>query len=165
MMRDHSYDFLRIGRYLERADMTTRILDVRSANLLKLQEFGADVELTPFNNIQWMSVLKSLTAYQMYRQHAGVLRVRGADVLKFLLKNENFPHSVYYCILQVERCLYGLPNSGPAHSSLKRLDRHIQHANLDSLAHAGLHEFIDELQISIGWVHTHIDKAYFSGNR
>ncbi|MFU8832311.1 MAG: alpha-E domain-containing protein, partial [Wenzhouxiangella sp.] len=61
MSQDDAYSFILIGRYLERADMTTRIIDVRSASLLP--ELSG--ELTPFENIQWMSVLKSLTAYQM----------------------------------------------------------------------------------------------------
>jgi uncharacterized alpha-E superfamily protein len=162
MVRDSAYDFLRIGRYLERSDMTTRILDVRSENLLQVQDSGME-SLTPFENIQWMSVLKSLTAYQMYRQHSGSQKVRGANVLKFLLQNETFPRSVYYGVAQVERCLKYLPGNGQVLTSLAILQRHIHDANVEVLAHQGLHEFIDELQISMGWVHTHIDNAYFSG--
>src|SRR5690606_8592439 len=64
MNQDQGYLFIRMGRNLERADMTSRIVDVRTANLLT----GENLELRPFENIQWMSVLKSLTAYQMYRQ-------------------------------------------------------------------------------------------------
>ena len=77
-----------IGRQLERAAMTTRIIDVRSANLLP----RSPGELTPFENIQWMSVLKSLTGYQMYRQHVR-LRIRGPDVLRFLLQDRHFPRA------------------------------------------------------------------------
>lgn len=101
-----TYDFLRLGRSLERADMTTRILDVRSANLIPQQ--GDD--LNPFENIQWMSVLNSLTAYQMYRQQVR-LRVRGPDVLRFLLKDPLFPRSIYHCLLAMEECLAGLPGN------------------------------------------------------
>ena len=79
MNHDEGYDFLRLGRNLERADMTTRIIDVRSASLLP------DVEdrQAPFENIQWMSVLKSLTGYQMYRREMR-LRIKRQDVLQFL---------------------------------------------------------------------------------
>jgi uncharacterized alpha-E superfamily protein len=160
IVRDSAYDFLRIGRYLERSDMTTRILDVRSENLLTHQD---QENLTPFDNIQWMSVLKSLTAYQMYRQHGGCVGVRGADVLKFLLQNKIFPRSVYYGVIQVEKCLKFLPNNAKALTSLGILQRRLHEANTELLAHQGLHEFIDELQISLAWVHTHIDNAYFSG--
>lgn len=100
-----SYDFLRRGRNLERADMTTRIIDVRSASLLAEHE-----GLTPFENIQWMSVLKSLTAYQMCRRNVQV-RVRRPDVLKFLLKDKKFPRSFYHALLEVKNCLEQLPRN------------------------------------------------------
>ena len=64
MLHDVGYDFLRMGRNLERTDMTTRIIDVRSGDLLEHEHEA----LTPYESIQWMSVLKSLTAYQMYRR-------------------------------------------------------------------------------------------------
>lgn len=86
MTHDEGYEFLRIGRNLERADMTTRIIDVRSGSLLpELPE-----EVLPFENIQWMSVLKSLTGYHMYRRHERVV-VRRSDVLRFLLQERRFP--------------------------------------------------------------------------
>ena len=105
MLHDVGYDFLRMGRNLERAEMTTRIIDVRSANLLEEHE-----GLTPFENIQWMSVLKSLTAYQMYRRNIQV-RVRRKDVLKFLLKDKKFPRSFFHTLLEVKSCLQNLPRN------------------------------------------------------
>lgn len=105
MLHDIGYDFLKMGRNLERAEMTTRIIDVRSANLLEEHE-----GLAPYENIQWMSVLKSLTAYQMYRRTIQV-RVRRKDVLKFLLKDKQFPRSFFHNLLEVKSCLQGLPRS------------------------------------------------------
>lgn len=160
MNRDAAYNFLRMGCYLERADMTTRILDVRSANLLPKQSEEGSVNLSPFDNIQWMSVLKSLTAYQMYRQRMR-LRVKGEDVLKFLLQDSEFPRAVSYCLSIVETCLSGLPKNDTPLRGLGRLQRQIQSANVRELAHHGLHELIDELQISLGHVHDSIAVAYF----
>ena len=74
MNHDQGLHFLLIGQVLERADMTTRIIDVRSESLLP----GETSDLLPFENIQWMSVLKSLTGYQMYRQKMQV-RVRRVE--------------------------------------------------------------------------------------
>jgi len=68
--------------------MTTRILDVRSLPLPR-QRGGHE----PFINIQWMSVLRSLTAYQMLPRHVRS-RVSGPGVLRFLLQNREFPRSV-----------------------------------------------------------------------
>ena len=160
MNHDMAYKFLNLGRYLERADMTTRILDVRSANLLPKSDKSDKPTLTPFENIQWMSVLKSLTAYQMYRQHTRMVRVKGASVLKFLLQNSEFPRTVYYCLERIEQGLKGLPKNDLPLRKLARIQRQIQTADVRALAYEGLHEFIDELQISMGEVHEHISMVY-----
>ncbi|MEN9849780.1 MAG: hypothetical protein RL368_2520, partial [Pseudomonadota bacterium] len=139
MSRDAAYNFLRMGSFLERADMTSRILDVRTANLW--QKHGqSNVNFTPFENIQWMSVLKSLTAYQMYRQHMR-LRVRGEDVVQFLLQNKEFPRSLYYSLSVVERCLFNLPKNDATLRNLARLQRKVQSANVQQILSDGkLHE-------------------------
>ncbi|MDD2816593.1 MAG: alpha-E domain-containing protein [Thiotrichaceae bacterium] len=161
MSRDSAYNFLRMGSFLERADMTSRILDVRTADLW--QKHG-HVNLTPFENIQWMSVLKSLTAYQMYRQHVR-LRVRGEDVVKFLLQNKEFPRSMYYSLSVVERCLFNLPKNDAPLRNLARIQRKVQSANVQQILSDGkLHEFVDELQIALQTVHNHIATAYFGND-
>lgn len=93
MSRDEAFEFMRLGRNLERADMTTRILDVRSGDLLA--EMPAD--LKAYGRVQWMSVLKSLTAYQMYRRLVRS-RVAGVDVVRFLLQEERFPRALQACL-------------------------------------------------------------------
>ncbi len=160
MSRDSTYNFLRMGSYLERADMTSRIVDVRSANLLPKHGEDSNLNLSPFDNIQWMSVLKSLTAYQMYRQHVR-LRVKGADVLRFLLQDTEFPRSVFFCLGVVENCLSGLPKNDMPLRAIARLQRQVQTANVRELAYQGLHKFIDDLQIGFGTVHEHIAISYF----
>lgn len=165
MNRDQAYDFMRMGTYLERGDMTTRIIDVRSANLLSMKgtELGQDQELAPFDNIQWMSVLKSLTAYQAYRQHTGMVRVRGTQVLAFLMQYPSFPRSLSFCADQLSESMHRLPRNGEPLNSLNKLRRKIIEADVTALAHDGLHEFIDELQVSMGWIHQALDETYFSG--
>ncbi len=158
MSHDEAYEFLLLGRNLERADMTTRILDVRSEDLLAERP----EELTPFDNIQWMSVLKSLTAYQMYRRHVRT-RVRGVDVLRFLLQDEPFPRSVLHCLGEVERGLHHLPRCEDPLRTVTRVKRSIQQGDVIALAAAGaeLHEYIDELQRQIGLCHDSIASTYF----
>jgi uncharacterized alpha-E superfamily protein len=160
MSRDAAYNFLRLGSYIERADMTTRILDVRSANLLPKHKEESNVSLTPFEHIQWMSVLKSLTAYQSYRQHVR-LRVKGPDVLKFLLQDMQFPRAILFCVGVVESCLLGLPGNESALRCLARLQRKVRSADVYKLAYQGLHEFMDDLQIDLGQIHDHIAASYF----
>ena len=106
MNRNDAYTFSQLGRNLERADMTSRIVDVRSAQLLPAET----PELRPFESVQWMSVLKSLSGYQMYRLRMRT-RVRRTDVLQFLLRDDQFPRSCQFCLMQLERSLNTLPRS------------------------------------------------------
>jgi uncharacterized alpha-E superfamily protein len=155
MLHDIGYDFLRMGRNLERADMTTRIIDVRSANLLAEHD-----GLTPFENIQWMSVLKSLTAYQMYRRTIQV-RVRRPDVLKFLLKDKAFPRSFFHALLEVKSCLKGLPRNEDAINLLNEVGKKVLRADQAVLQQDELHQFIDELQLGLADLHQVISQTYF----
>ncbi|MFG1497882.1 alpha-E domain-containing protein [Saccharospirillum sp. HFRX-1] len=154
------HTFLMLGRNLERGDMTTRIIDVRSANLLPR---NTD-DLTPFEGLQWMSVLKSLTGYQMYRQQVR-LRVKGPDVLRFLLQDEYFPRSVASCLGQLSFELEDLPGHDEAQALVDKTLSLLINAKLVSLAYEPdlLHDFVDELQISFNELHQAIADQYFSG--
>lgn len=155
MLHDIGYDFLRMGRNLERAEMTTRIIDVRSANLLEEHD-----GLTPFENIQWMSVLKSLTAYQMYRRTIQV-RVRRKDVLKFLLKDKKFPRSFFHALLEVKGCLQNLPRNEASIALLNEVGKKVLRADQAILRQDELHAFIDELQLGLGGLNQSITETYF----
>ncbi len=157
MYHDIGYDFLRMGRNLERADMTTRIIDVRSADLLEEEHES----LTPYENIQWMSVLKSLTGYQMYRRIIQV-RVRRPDVLKFLLQEKRFPRAFYHAVCEVESCLNNLPRNMSVLEHVAELQNKVLAANLDKLKQAELHRFIDVLQFGLMQTHTGITETYFA---
>jgi len=156
MTHDQGYAFLRMGRNLERADMTTRIIDVRSATLLpEMTE-----ELTPFENLQWMSVLKSLTAYQMYRREMRS-RIRRPDVLKFLLQEKRFPRALFHTLTEVKSCLAGLPRNEKPLNALARLEKKLMGAKPQELKQKKLHDFIDELELGLMDVNNTINAAYF----
>lgn len=156
MTHDEGYDFLRMGRNLERADMTTRIVDVRSASLLP--EMSED--LSPFENIQWVSVLKSLTAYQMYRREMRI-RVRRPDVLRFLLQERRFPRAFYHATCEVENCLQHLPHNDKPLKTLTRLQKKVLGAKLEQLQQDELHGFVDVLQLDLAKLHNEISTSYF----
>lgn len=160
MNQDQGYLFLRMGRNLERSDMTSRIIDVRTANLLT----GENLELRPFENIQWMSVLKSLTAYQMYRQSMQA-RVRRSDVLKFLFQSSKFPRAIYFCVQQLEQCVVQLPNYENVLRKIHALMRMVQSAELNAYDQKMLHEFIDQLQIEFNSIHVALAENYFLSGR
>lgn len=155
MLHDMGYDFLKMGRNLERADMTTRIIDVRSADLLPEHE-----SLTPFENIQWMSVLKSMTAYQMYRRTVQE-RVSRPYVLKFLLKEKMFPRSFYHALLEVKGCLQHLPRNEKLIARLNEIGIKVLRADQAILKQEELHQFIDELQFGLAELHEGITANYF----
>lgn len=155
------HTFLMLGRNLERADMTTRIIDVRSANLLP----RTPDDLTPFENLQWMSVLKSLTGYQMYRQQVR-LRVSGPDVLRFLLQDEAFPRAVACCMAGLSYSLEHLPRHDDVQALVDKALSQLLHKDMETLAREPdlLHDYVDDLQITFNELHTAIAKHYFSGD-
>lgn len=155
MLHDQGYEFLRLGRFLERADMTTRIADVRSASLLPETD-----ETRPFDNIQWVSVLKSMTAYQMYRRSAQI-RVQRGPVLRFIFQDPRFPRAVRYCIEHTRVALERLPRHEAALRVTSRVVRDLDGTELAALTQSELHAFVDELQLGIGDVHNAIAATWF----
>lgn len=144
MSRDAAHDFLRLGTLLERADMTTRILDVRTSDLLP----NADDALSPFQSVQWMSVLKSLSAYQMYRRHVRS-RVTGASVVHFLIHDQAFPRAVRHCLGQIEHRLRGLPEAQLSIHCVVDLADRIDDRVENTTSSIALSEFLDTIQIGL----------------
>jgi uncharacterized alpha-E superfamily protein len=156
MLHDQGFEFLRIGRGLERADMTTRIVDVRSASLLP--EDASDPR--PFDTIQWVSVLKSMTAYQMYRRSQQV-RVQRGPVLRFLFQSAEFPRAVHHCLEATRTYLERLPRNEAALRVAGRVKRALLATDVAGLSQNDLHAFVDDLQLGIGDMHQEIARTWF----
>jgi uncharacterized alpha-E superfamily protein len=156
MTRDEGYQFLRLGRNLERADMTSRLIDVRSADLLP-----DDVaDLRPFDTVQWISVLNSLSAYQMYRR-AMQVQVRRQEVLKFLFKDSRFPRAILHCVDAVEESVGPLKNNTAALDASRRVAKKILRTRVERLEQIALHQFVDDLQLGFTEMHGAIAATYF----
>lgn len=157
MSQDDAYNFILIGRYLERADMTTRILDVRADDLLPEDLEG----LLPYDAIQWMSVLKSLTGYQMYRRHVRT-RVSGPDVLDFLLRDDEFPRAVMFGLGALETLLSDLPGEDDqALRAVTRMVRRLNELDLRGIKGARLGELMDQLQLQVADIDRAIRHTWF----
>jgi uncharacterized alpha-E superfamily protein len=156
MLHDAGYYFLRMGRNLERADMTTRIIDVQASNLLP----DNPEELLPYENIQWMSVLQSLSGYQSYRQKMQGRVHRGA-VLGFLLQDKEFPRAFLHCLGEVGNCLGYLPRSDLLIAETNRIEKRVSKLDTERLQKQTIHEFIDSLQKELGKIHNMISRNYF----
>ena len=156
MSHDEGYEFLHLGQNLERADMTTRIIDVRCQDLAPEK---AEL-LRPFENILWMSVLRSLTAYQMYRRHVQS-QVRSDLVIRFLMCDAQFPRSLRYCLLAAKDCISRLPPCATGLAALCPLLEELDNADPETLGQSQLHEFIDQVQIGLNQVHAALSGCYF----
>lgn len=156
MSHDLAYQFIKLGRNLERADMTTRIVDVNSAVLLPREGGVAE----PLQERLWMSVLTALSAYQMYRRHVGV-HVRASTVVYYLLTNPYFPRSVLHCLSEIEGCLAALPNHTEAMKTLRRASRRVAGMRVDGLTPVVLHEYLDQIQADLGALHNVVSRQYF----
>ena len=156
MSDDIAHQFIKLGRYLERADMTTRIVDIHAAVLVPRQQAPED----PAIGLLWMAVLKSLHAYQMYRRHVSV-HVRSADVVNYLLKDAHFPRAVRRCLDEVETCLAVLPHNRRPLKLLRVAQRRLDQMRVESLEPTLRHEYLDAVQSDIAAVHAEIAAEYF----
>jgi uncharacterized alpha-E superfamily protein len=156
MSEDVAYQFIKLGRNLERADMTTRIIDVNSAVRLPKDPTLASVAVERM----WLSTLNALSALQMYRRHVGV-HVRGNEVVNFLLKDPHFPRTVLHCLAEVEGCLSVLPEHKGAMKQVRQGWRRVEAMRLDDLKPTVLHEYLDQVQSDLGAVHDAVARQYF----
>jgi uncharacterized alpha-E superfamily protein len=163
MTHNEGWHFGQIGRFMERADKTTRILDVKYFILLPSVQYVG----TTLDEIQWMALLKSASAYEMYRkrkQH----RIEPTDVAEFLILDREFPRSIQFCLLQAERSLHeitGTPANhwqNPAERALGRLRAELDYVTIEEIIKQGLHEFLDNLQQQINAVGKEMFEVFFT---
>ena len=155
MSHGDGYQFLRIGNYLERADMTTRVVDVAAATLAETR--GVDQALS---NTLWMGVLKSVSAYQMYRQYVR-RRVTADDAVKFLMGDRDFPKALGYTVDALAEALARLPNSDNVSNVVATLPAMLAET-LDAPGNSTiLHSAIDDLQLQFAAVHNQIEDTWF----
>lgn len=157
MSHDVAYQFLRLGRNIERADMTTRIVDVNSAVSLPTDPALA----VPALERLWMGTLNALSAYQMYRRHVGV-HVRAEGVVSFLLNDPHFPRTVHYCLNEIESGLGQLPRHQEAMQAARRAWRRLIALPIEDQAPGQLHEQLDQIQADLGALHSAVARQYFA---
>lgn len=163
MTHNEGWHFGQMGRFLERADKTSRILDVKYFILLPSVQYVG----TALDEIQWMALLKSASAYEMYRkrkQH----RITPTEVAEFLIMDREFPRSIHFCLLQVESSLHeitGTPSNTwktPVERALGRSRAELDYLTIEEIMQMGLHEFMDDLQQKINEVSGKIFDTFFA---
>ena len=162
MTHGEAWQFCRLGRSIERADKTTRILDVKYYLLLPEPE---DVG-TPFDSLQWAALLRSAGALQMYRQKHG--RITPRDVVDFLVLDLNFPRSVLHCLSQADDALHrvtGTPPgtfASPAEQRLGKLHARLAFTRADEIVAGGMHEFLDDTQSQLNQTGRAVHETFFA---
>lgn len=155
---DIGFQFLRLGTAIEQADMTTRLIDAGGSGLIRPR---AAEELDAYQETQWMSVLRSLAAYQMYRRHVRQ-RVSARQAVQFLLQNPEFPRSVAYCLAGIRHMLSLMPPKGRApEEALERTFALAREADAGELVESGLRGLMDRIQIGLSRLHDAVGEAYF----
>lgn len=160
--RDQGWYFYHLGKYLERADQTTRLLDIKYHILLP----SAAAVGTPVDVAQWNALLRSVAGYHAFRrmQPHGL---RPAHIVGFLLFDKEFPRSVSNCLLLVNDLLtrlksrYHLRGGNKAMEQLDDLLAVLANQTSESIIASGLHEFLDWVQIRLGEVTADISDDFF----
>lgn len=161
MTHGEPWHFCRLGEHIERADKTSRILDVKYFILLPSI---ADVN-TPFDNIQWSAVLKSTSGLEMYRkEHGPILPL---NVCAFLILGLEFPRSIRHCLTEALKSTRSIAGSSDAavltaaERALGSLRARLDYTTIEEIINGGLHEFLDSFQSQLNGVDESIYETFF----
>ena len=158
--RNEGWNFSRIGQLLERADKTLRVLDVKYHILLpSSRAVGSTLDI-----IQWASLLKSVSAYDMYRRKHGKITID--QVVSFLLFDRHFARSVLHCLIEAQSSLNEITGNRSGYSNeaerrMGSLKSILEYNRVNDVISLGLHEFIDELQKEINEVNNAVQETFF----
>ena len=161
LSRNEAWRWWRIGCMLERADKTSRILDVKYFMLLpSVSDVGGNRD-----QVQWISLLNSASALQMFQQSRSDLLP--AEVAKFLLYEHRFPRSVVYALNAADESLHaitGTPLGAYSHAAeqeLGRLRAELSFADIERVIGDGLHEYLDDIQQRLNSIDDLLNTHYF----
>jgi uncharacterized alpha-E superfamily protein len=162
MTHSEGWHFCRLGRKLERADKTSRILDVKYFIILhSVSDVG-----TIHDDVQWVAVLRSASAFEMYRKRHG--RISPMAIVEFLLLDPEFPRAVRFCLNSARDSLHaisGTPmgaNHKDAEKLLGKICSDLGNATVDEIITGGLHEYLDALQTNVNEASTGIYERFFA---
>jgi uncharacterized alpha-E superfamily protein len=162
MFRGQSWGFFHLGNFLERADKTTRILDVRYFLLLpSLQEVG-----TALDDLQWSALLRSASSIEPFAKKYGPVEAKA--IIEYLLLDPQNPRSLRYCVQRADTALRELsatPSgmySNDAERRSGQLLSELSYLTVDEIVRIGLHECLDDLQLKMNQLHSAISERYFN---
>lgn len=163
MSHGEGWHFARVGRLLERADKTARMLDVKYFILLPSGEFVD----SPYDTVEWGAVLQSVSGFEMYRKQFH--RANYRNVTQFLVLDAHFPRAIRFCIHTAARSLGYITDmldvEVAATKEMAKLKESLDHADIDAVLNNGLHEFIDVVQFNLNVVDEALYRSFFALER
>ncbi len=160
MIRDAAYNFWMLGQWLERADMTTRVLGVQAAELVDAAHAASRASIVAEHvEVQWMTVLRSVSGRQMY-QRATREPINGLAVLDFLLHSKAFPRSVQFCVDAMEEHLDWLPRSSEVRPVLGAVRTELSRPVVDVSDGTALDASMDRIQVALAQLGRQIITTY-----
>lgn len=159
MLRNDIYDFARIGTFLERADNTGRILDVKYYVLLPATNaVGSNLD-----NVQWETILRSVSGEGGFRMVHGH-NPNPRDIAAFLILDGRVPRSLYFCAKKLRDNLGYLEHdygyAVPAGELAEGLIRRLKERDVEEVFDYGLHEYIQDILVALGELSRQIEIDY-----
>lgn len=159
--KSDGWHFGKIGQLIERADKTSRVLDVKYHMLLP----ASDSVGSPFDLIQWAALLKSVSAYDMYRKKYG--KLNSLSISEFLILDKVFPRSMLSCLTYAEQSLYKITGGGEGFSTsaekrIGMLKSQLEYEDINGIFTFGLHEYLDDFQLKLNQVSEAVFETFFS---
>ncbi|TDO97381.1 alpha-E domain-containing protein [Marinomonas balearica] len=156
MCRDAGWNFMIMGRYIERADMNTRILDAAVSQMLQSEED----EVIKLGQVIWTKVLKSQSAILNYRRTVRST-VNGAKAATFLMTDNYFPRSQKYCMTQIREAASTLPRSGLIAANIDKLLEETKSVESSEALNHDYREHLNDIQLAIIELNHQITENWF----
>ncbi len=159
--RSDGWHFGKIGQLIERADKTSRVMDVKYHILLTThQQVGGPLDL-----MQWAALLKSVSAYDMYRKKYG--KLTALNISEFLILDKQFPRSILCCLIHAEKSLQEITGntagfSCEAEKQLGKLKSELEFIDIEDIFEIGLHEYLDGFQQRLNAVSVGLYDSFFA---
>ena len=153
LSRGYEFEFIRLGRFLERVDMISRIIDCLCITKSEKQTYD-------FSSMEWISLLSILSAQDAFRKISKGEVDRG-EVINFLLKNDSFPRSLTRCLTILRLCLESLPNNENIILKIRSLRLRFDVSTFDKFDDEKLHNFLDKCQKDLTSIDNLVEQNYF----
>jgi uncharacterized alpha-E superfamily protein len=162
LSHNEPWHFLRMGEMVERADKTSRILDVKYYFLLPtFHGVGSTID-----GVQWAALLRSASSFEMYRKRHR--RITPEKVANFLILDRYFPRSIAFCVARAEESLRAITGThhnffnNAAEQRLGQLSASLNYSKIEEIMTSGLHEFLDTIQIRLNRVDDAVYETFFA---